>query len=71
MSGINAENFKIAVNKYSKKLQEAITYFKSYRSSSITLYRFRIWLDSDNQKITLDQFKKFFSELNKRAIDLK
>ena len=67
VSGINAENFKIAVNKYSKKLQEAITYFKSYRSSSITLYRFRIWLDRDNQKITLGQFKKFFSELNKRA----
>ena len=67
VSGINAENFKIAVNKYSKKLQDAITYFKGYRSSSITLYRFRIWLNVDNQKITLDQFKKFFSELNKKA----
>lgn len=67
VSGINSESFKIAVNKYSKKLQEAITYFKSYRSSSITLYRFRIWLGIDNQKITLGQFKKFFSELNKKA----
>lgn len=65
--GINASNFKIAVHKYSKKLQEAITYFKSYKSSSITLYRFRIWLGVDNQQITLGQFKKFFSELNKKA----
>ena len=65
--GINAENFKITVNKYSKKLQDAINYFKSYRSSSITLYRFRIWLDAESQKITLDQFKDFFSELNKKA----
>lgn len=67
VSGINAENFKIAVNKYSKKLQEAITYFKSYRSSSITLYRFQIFLSAENHKITLDQFKDFFSELNKKA----
>lgn len=67
VSGINAENFKIAVNKYSKKLQDAITYFKSYRSSSIALYRFKIFLSAENQKITLGQFKKFFSELNKKA----
>lgn len=67
VSGINSENFKIAVNKYSKKLQEVITYFKFYKSSSITLYRFRIWLSAEDQKITLDQFKDFFSELNKKA----
>ena len=67
VSGINSENFKIAVNKYSKKLQEVITYLRFYKSSSITLYRFRVWLSAEDRKITLDQFKDFFSELNKKA----
>ena len=65
--GINTTEFKIAVQKYSKKLQEVVAYFRGYIAISITLYRFRIWLDHNSQQVTLDECKKFFSELNKKA----
>lgn len=65
--GMGVAEFKADIQKYSKKLQDAISYFRGYKSKSITLYRMRIWLDNDQEQVTLDQFKLFFSELNKKA----
>ena len=66
--GVNSAALKAEILKYSRKLQEVVTYFTAYKSTSITLYRIRIWLDVDkNKQVSLDQFKQFFSELNKKA----
>lgn len=68
IKGVSTTEFKTFVHKYSKRLNEAITYFRGYKEKSITLYRFRILLDDDTQKVTLDERKKFFGELNKKAV---
>jgi len=67
IQGVSAAEFKALVDKYSKKLKGAIAYFRGYKEKSITLYRFRILLDDDTQKVTLDERKIFFGELNKKA----
>ena len=64
----NAEGFKENLGKYSKRLKTAIDHFRTYKSTSISLYRMRIWLDSqDRDEVSLEQFKIFFGELNKKA----
>ena len=67
VSGMSRVEFKDSTEKYSHKLQATITYFSRFKSMSITLYRFRIWIDSDIRPIELKKLKKFFSEVNKKA----
>ena len=65
---LDAQGFKENLGNYSKRLQGVISYFRAYKSTSISLYRMRIWLDSqDHDEVHLEQFKKFFGELNKKA----
>lgn len=65
---LDAEGFKETLGKYSKRLQSVISYFRAYKSTSISLYRMRIGLISqDGKEVTLEQFKKYFGELNKQA----
>lgn len=65
--GINATKFKDTVQNYSKRLQSAVVYFNRYKSSSITLYRFRMWWIAENDEISLKELKQFFGELNKKG----
>ena len=65
---VDAEGLKENLLKYSKKLQAVIAYFRAYKFTSISLYRMRIDLNSrDGKEVTLEQFKKFFGDLNKQA----
>lgn len=68
LSGQSIAEFQSAMTKYSNKINSVKKYFRTYKSSSITLYRMRIWLDVDSERgIDLKDFKTFFSELNKKA----
>lgn len=68
LSGQSIADFQSAITKYSNKINSVKKYFRTYKSSSITLYRMRIWLDVDSERgIDLRDFKTFFSELNKKA----
>lgn len=65
---LDAKEFKEVIGRCSKRLQDVISYFRAYKSTSISLYRMRIRLISqDDHDVTLDQFKKYFGELNKQA----
>lgn len=54
--------------KHTLKFQDAIDYFQRYKKTNIVLYRFTIRLEGLNSKITYDQFQRFFTILNKKAV---
>lgn len=55
-------------NQRSEQLQTAITHFQQYKNQNIMLYRFKIELGTKDHRITYEQFKSFFSFLNKKAM---
>lgn len=61
------KEFQKKIENVSKRLQEAVSYFRGYNKTSITLYRYEIRLKRENNRVNLEQFKKFFHELNKKA----
>lgn len=65
---LDAKGVKEILGKFSKRLKDVVSYFKAYKSTSISLYRMRIWLNSqDDNEVSLDQCKKYFGDLNKQA----
>lgn len=64
-SEINVKDFKVVNDKFGSQLLETIKYFRKYKNYNLVLFRFRIWLDGE--KVSLSCFKKFFTELNKKA----
>lgn len=61
-------NIKEVSKKLDKRLRSSIDYFRNYKDRNIILYRFRIWLNDESDKdISLEKFKVFFTELNKKA----
>lgn len=67
-SEINIKDFKDVNEKFNSQLLEAIKYFRKYKNKNIVLYRFRIFIDGINdENVSLGCFKKFFTELNKKA----